>query len=140
MKKIWVIPCNVKIYDVMAHFQKSDTIYWRKSGGIRKGETVYVYIGAPRMAIMYRCVVEDDKVTPETMKMNSYALGEDTAIQRKYMKLKKEYDFIEPIPLKKMRALGLYMVRRQSRVYDDLYNYLEKQETEEKTKREALLK
>ena len=52
--KEWIIPSNPKYYDV-------DIIDWKQGAGIKKGDTVYLYVAAPYSAVMYKCkVLETD--------------------------------------------------------------------------------
>ncbi len=55
--KSWIIPANPKYYDVEADFAKRDIIEWKQGSGIRKGDTVYMYLAAPVSAILYKCTV-----------------------------------------------------------------------------------
>lgn len=43
----WIIPCNIKKYDVLGAFPKLNTIDWKQSRNIKIGDTVYIYVGAP---------------------------------------------------------------------------------------------
>ncbi len=59
--KEWLIPANPAYYDIVHAFDETDTIEWKQGAGIRKGDTVYMYVGAPVSAIMYKCrVLETD--------------------------------------------------------------------------------
>ena len=59
--KEWIIPSNPKYYDVIAAFEASDVIDWKQGRGINAGDTVYLYVGAPISAILYKCrVLETD--------------------------------------------------------------------------------
>ena len=40
MKESWIIPCNVKVFDVVEHFKSSDTICWKRGAGEKNGDTV----------------------------------------------------------------------------------------------------
>lgn len=55
--KAWIIPANPKYYDVEAAFSKDDVIDWKQGAGINTGDTVYMYVGAPVSAILYKCKV-----------------------------------------------------------------------------------
>ena len=55
--KEWLIPSNLKYYDSVHAFDHTDEIDWKQGKGIKTGDTVYMYIGAPVSAILYRCVV-----------------------------------------------------------------------------------
>ena len=59
--KEWLIPSNPKYYDIIHTFDDTDTIDWKQGVGIIKNDIVYIYVGAPVSAIMYRCkVLETD--------------------------------------------------------------------------------
>ena len=59
--KEWLIPSNPKYYDIIHAFDDTDTIDWKHGAGIIKNDIVYIYVGAPVSAIMYRCkVLETD--------------------------------------------------------------------------------
>ena len=53
----WIIPCNLKYYDVDQAFYELQRIDWKQSTNIRTGDTVYIYIGAPISGIKYICHV-----------------------------------------------------------------------------------
>lgn len=53
----WIIPCNLKYYDVDQAFYELQRIDWKQSTNIRTGDTVYIYIGAPISGIKYICRV-----------------------------------------------------------------------------------
>ena len=59
--KDWLIPSNPKYYDIIHAFDDTDTIDWKQGAGIRKGDTVFLYVGAPVSAVLYQCkVMETD--------------------------------------------------------------------------------
>jgi hypothetical protein len=42
-------------------FDDTDTINWKQGAGIRKGDTVFLYVAAPVSAVLYKCrVLETD--------------------------------------------------------------------------------
>ncbi len=55
--KEWLIPSNPKYYDSIHAFDDTDEINWKQGAGIRTGDTVFLYIGAPASAIYYKCEV-----------------------------------------------------------------------------------
>ena len=55
--KEWIIPANPEYYDIIHAFDDTDLIEWKQGAGIRTGDTVYMYVGAPVSAVMYRCRV-----------------------------------------------------------------------------------
>jgi predicted DNA-binding protein (MmcQ/YjbR family) len=59
--KEWIIPANPKYYDIVHAFDDTDTINWKQGAGIRKGDTVFLYVAAPVSAVLYKCrVLETD--------------------------------------------------------------------------------
>ena len=60
--KEWIIPSNPKYYDVIGAFDAADEINWKQGAGIRKGDTVYLYVGAPVSAILYKCIVTETDI------------------------------------------------------------------------------
>lgn len=57
--KEWLVPANPKFYDIEHAFDKTDTIDWKQGAGIKKGDTVFMYVGAPVSAILYKCKVTE---------------------------------------------------------------------------------
>ncbi|SFK64842.1 Predicted DNA-binding protein, MmcQ/YjbR family [Lachnospiraceae bacterium KH1T2] len=57
--KEWIIPANPKYYDVEHAFDNADEIDWKQGAGIIKGDTVFMYVGAPVSAILYKCKVTE---------------------------------------------------------------------------------
>lgn len=59
--KEWIIPANPKYYDIEHAFDDAKIIDWKQGAGIIKGDTVYMYVGSPVSAILYKCkVIETD--------------------------------------------------------------------------------
>ncbi len=52
--KEWIVPANPKYYDIEHAFDDEDEIDWKQGAGIIKGDTVFMYVGAPVSAILYR--------------------------------------------------------------------------------------
>ncbi len=60
--KEWIIPSNPKYYDSVHAFDHRNEIEWKQGKGIRKGDVVYMYVGAPVSAILYKCVVTETDI------------------------------------------------------------------------------
>ena len=60
--KEWVIPSNPHYYDIIHAFDDADEIEWKQGAGIKKGDTVFLYVGAPISAIMYKCKVTETDI------------------------------------------------------------------------------
>ncbi len=57
--KEWIIPSNPKYYDIIHAFDDTDEIEWKQGSGIKAGDTVYMYVGSPVSAILYKCKVTE---------------------------------------------------------------------------------
>ncbi len=57
--KEWIIPANPKYYDIEHAFDDADEIDWKQGAGIKKGDTVFLYVAAPVSAILYQCKVTE---------------------------------------------------------------------------------
>ena len=55
--KEWIVPANPKYFDIVHAFDDRQEIRWKQGRGIRTGDTVYMYVGAPVSAILYKCRV-----------------------------------------------------------------------------------
>lgn len=60
--KEWIVPANPKYYDIEAAFAEAGEIDWKQGAGIRKGDTVYMYVAAPVSAILYQCRVTETDI------------------------------------------------------------------------------
>ena len=63
--KAWIIPSNPKYYDIVHAFDGRDEIDWKQGAGIRRGDTVYLYVGAPVSAVLYQCLVTETDIPYE---------------------------------------------------------------------------
>ena len=57
--KEWIIPANPKYYDIVNAFNDRDIIEWKQGRSIRTGDTVFMYVGAPVSAVLYKCSVTE---------------------------------------------------------------------------------
>lgn len=55
--KEWIIPSNPAYFDIVHAFDNTDEINWKQGAGIKKGDTVFMYVGAPVSAVLYKCRV-----------------------------------------------------------------------------------
>ena len=54
----WIIPCNIKYYDVIGAFTELRCLDWKQSvKSIAVGDEVFIYVGSPIKAIKYKCKV-----------------------------------------------------------------------------------
>lgn len=63
--KEWMIPANPKFYDIEHAFDDADEVDWKQGKGIKKGDTVYLYVAAPVSAVLYKCKVTETDISYE---------------------------------------------------------------------------
>ena len=51
----WIVPANPKYYDIVREFDTYPVAEWKQSSDIAVGDIVYMYVGAPYSAVLYRC-------------------------------------------------------------------------------------
>ena len=57
--KEWLIPSNPQYFDIVHAFDEAKEINWKQGSGIKTGDTVFLYVGAPISAILYKCKVTE---------------------------------------------------------------------------------
>ena len=60
--KEWIIPSNPQYYDIVHAFDNTREITWKQGSGIKKGDTVFLYVGSPISAILYKCKVTETDI------------------------------------------------------------------------------
>ena len=100
----WIIPANPKFYDVISYFNEKDTILWREPKGVKIGDKVYLYLGAPYSAILYKCEVIETGIP--------YQYQDENLNMTKTMKIKlvKRYEK-EEYPFHKLKEYGVRAIR-----------------------------
>ena len=92
----WIIPCNPKYYDVVGAFNNLKRIDWKQSNrSISIGDEVFIYVGKPIFAILYKCKVIDANYSIQKVDDSAFAInGEPYEHYGNYMELEliEEYD------------------------------------------------
>ncbi len=47
---------------MQAAFAREEEIDWKQGAGIRRGDTVFLYVAAPVSAVLYRCLVTETDI------------------------------------------------------------------------------
>jgi predicted DNA-binding protein (MmcQ/YjbR family) len=118
--KEWIVPVNPKYYDIGQAFKNADEIDWKQGTGIKKGDTVFLYVAAPVSAILYKCKVTKTDIP--------YQYNDGKIQIRALMKIKllKRY---KPtgFPFEKLRdEYGIFAVRGPRGVPNSLSEALKK--------------
>ncbi len=105
----WIIPCNLDFYDVEGAFSRFQKLNWKQSRSIEVGDIVYIYVGKPVKAILYKCCAT--KVNLPSVEIDDSVFvkkGDAFEHYGNYMELKLEYSFShEQLTLSKLAAAGM---------------------------------
>lgn len=122
----WLIPSNMKYYDVIGVFEEFDKLNWKQSVGIEKGDIVYIYIGKPIGAIKFKCIatkvnlgeveIDDSKYTRENKIYSNY---------KNYMELTLVDSYDDNLlNYNELKNNGLTVVQGPNRISYELSNYI----------------
>ena len=119
----WIIPANLKYYDVFGELKRFDVIEWRQRlKNVCEGDAVYIYLPALQRYIAFKCIVEKVNICRDNCEIDDsiYFRGDSLKAVPLYMRLrpKKEYAS-EEITGKTMRA-GVPRILSQRQVNDTL--------------------
>ncbi len=131
MAEKWIVPCNIKVFDVIEHFKHTDTVVWKNSFTIREGDVVYLYLGRPYGEIRFKCDVISTDVGEEKLKKNAYAIPAKKSNnyfskKEKYIEMRFVREYEEgTFSLEKLRNHGLGQVQIQARTDRRLQAYID---------------
>lgn len=121
MAENWIIPCNIKVFDVISHFKTNKRVVWRNAFTIRKGDFAYLYLSRPYGEIRYKCLVVNDAVDEDLLQANSYAIPAKKwtnyfSKKDKFIELEYLYEYPEGmLTFEKLKEHGLGQVQIQAR-------------------------
>lgn len=118
--KEWIIPANPDYYDIVHAFDDVREIEWKQGRGIRAGDTVFLYVGAPVSAILYKCRVMETDIPYHYSDENLTI----TAVMK--IKLQKRYKPSQFTFEKLKEKYRIYAVRGPRGIPDSLSEALKK--------------
>jgi len=91
----WIIPCNTSFFDVERAFDRLKCIDWKQSRNINTGDIIYIYVGCPIKAILFKCRAV--KVNMKKMEVDSSEYILNGKVDKQYgnymqLELIKKYD------------------------------------------------
>ena len=120
--KEWIIPSNPKYYDIIHAFDDTDVIDWKQGAGIKSGDTVFLYVGAPVSAVLYKCEVTETNIPYQ------YQDGNLTITALMKIRLLKRYA-PDQFTFEVLKAeYGIFAVRGPRGIPDSLSAALEKKQ------------
>lgn len=138
MPNYWIVPCNIKHFDVVSHFKKNTTVVWKNISSVSPGDIVYIYLGVPYREIRYKCLVLNSNVPEEVLAQNRYALSNRPLsrlyqVEIKYMELELVAEYPEgALQLHDLKENGLGQVQVQAKTNSRLQAFID--QTAVKTK------
>lgn len=130
----WIIPSNLKRYDVISAFSKLNEIDWsQKIGNVKLGDLIYIYVGEPIGGIKYCCEVTAVNLAPEKEEIiddHAFIIDVDLSAKRaeKYMRLRKIYEYENnELPMSLLHEYGVNgSIQGARMVPNELEEYLNK--------------
>ena len=113
----WIVPANPKYYDIEKAFQKSKIIDWKQGASINVGDIVYIYMGQPISAILYKCRVIENNIPYDY---------NDGNVKIKYLmniELLEKYDK-ELYTFQKLKEYGVNAIRSARFMPEELSKYI----------------
>lgn len=132
----WIIPCNIKKYDVISAFKEKSVIDWRQSVKVKVGDIIYIYCSAPISRIMFKtAVLESDIIAGKhDISDNKYYVGGIDSFENNprfgYMKLQllNQIDGTE-LSLENLLENGLNAAPQgQQRLSGEILEYIQSKE------------
>lgn len=108
----WIIPCNLKYYDIYKAFKELDYIDWiQNAKNIEIGNIVYIYVGNPKSKIEFKCIVTKKNMSTYEIDDTQYFKDEKFFQEHQgkiFMRLKLVCKLPENIgSIKELKSLGL---------------------------------
>lgn len=100
----WIVPANPKYYNIEDDFASGEPVLWKQGRGIKVNDIVYLYVGSPVSAILYKCKVIEIEIP--------YKYSDENIKMTKAMKMEvlKTYDK-SVCTIQKLREFGVTTVR-----------------------------
>lgn len=117
----WIVPCNIKFFNIIDHFASHKNVVWHNAYNMKIGDIAYIYIGKPIGEIRYKCRVINNDVSEALLNENSYAIRppKDKILRPKkikYAQFELLHEFEKgALTLEELRDHGLGQVQIQAR-------------------------
>ena len=118
----WIIICNPNSYDVDGAFSKLKRIDWRQGINAEVGDQVYIYVGKPKKAIRYKCVVRKINLPVQEIDDDDFRVDDSSyGGYGRYMELEllEQYNN-EKLVLHALMKNGLKTIQGPSRITPQL--------------------
>lgn len=125
----WIVPCNPNYYNIEGALKKFNIIDWKQSNKkIKVNDIVYIYVGVPIKAIVYKCKVNKINLPVIEIDDSEFVIdGTNYESYERHMELEiiKVYDKTV-ISIENMRSNGVKgNIQCTQRVKPELSDYIE---------------
>ena len=110
----WIIPANLKYYDIDAEFASCQIVEWPQKASIKAGDYLFIYITAPTRALRYVCRVVEAGIE-----------GWHSDKKKMRLELLKKYDDGN-FPIECLKKYGVTNIRGPRRMTKELINQVKK--------------
>ncbi|MBQ1501942.1 MAG: MmcQ/YjbR family DNA-binding protein [Firmicutes bacterium] len=118
-RRQWLVPANPRYYDIEKAFSREDEPIWKQGKGIKKDDLVFMYVGAPVSAVLYKCRVIETDIP--------YCHEDKNVTIRKVMKLRVLRKYPPGLmPFSRLNELGVKTVRGPRYAPEEVIKILEK--------------
>ena len=124
----WILPCNIKKYDIIEHFKKNNIAVWKYHHGIIDNDIAYIYISSPFQEVKYKCRVISKRADEEIVNAHPYA-KRDNITRYIVLELEKEYPS-KLITYKNLKECGLGQVLNICVAGEKVTKFIQEKENE----------
>lgn len=120
--KTWLVPCNVKNFDIFEYLKTSSVVYFKKNRALKAGDIVYIYLAKPYAEIRFRGVVKESSVNYKEARMTQKVAN---TADRTYVAIEIEKEFDEgTLVYSELKTHGLNQVVNQQLIRGDLASFI----------------
>lgn len=118
----WIIPTNIKNYDIVEHVKTNKILFFKKNRALTKGDIAYIYLAKPYAQILYKAIVLDDKVKSDEL---TYPLSVGNDKAKLYIKVEIVRTFgADELTYEVLKKHGLGQVVNQQLVRGELETFI----------------
>lgn len=120
----WIVPVNLKYYDLQKAFSENEEIIWKQSSNIAIVDVIFLYVAAPISAVLYWC---------EAIEVNIPYHYDDGNVHMDHVMRLKKLEQYEPsfLPFGKLKTYGIGAIRGSRRMPHSLICELERNRHEQ---------
>lgn len=120
----WIVPCNLKYYDVVGAFNDLNTLDWKQSSkNIQTGDLIFIYVSSPVQAIKYLCKVNKANLHSRDIDDSKYRIVEEKYVSAPMqMEIQLLHKFDNELTMNFLTKMGVKGRIQRTRRMDPLLN------------------